>query len=78
MHDSKSMDTSLVNHFNVFTDLSPQIEEENKYMSHILYASTVRSLMYDMVCTRSDISHDVSVVSRYMEHSRKTHGQVVK
>jgi hypothetical protein len=35
-------------------------------MSCILYASVVGSLMYVMVCTISNISHVVGVVSRNM------------
>lgn len=29
-------------------------------MSQVIYASAVRSLMYDMVCTRPNLAHDVS------------------
>jgi hypothetical protein len=35
-------------------------------MSHVLYACTIESLMYAMVCTRSDIAHAVGFLSRYM------------
>ena len=35
-------------------------------MSKVSYANAVGCLMYLMVCTRPDISHAVSVVSRYM------------
>ncbi|KAA3481607.1 Retrovirus-related Pol polyprotein from transposon TNT 1-94 [Gossypium australe] len=37
-----------------------------------------RSLMYAMVCTQPDISHFVSVVSRYMARLDKLHWQAVK
>ena len=47
-------------------------------MSHVPYASTVGSIMYVMVCTRLEISHAVSVVSRYMDHLEKIHWQAVK
>ena len=47
-------------------------------MSHVPYASTVGSIMYVMVCTRLEISHAVSVVSRYMDHPEKIHWQAVK
>jgi len=42
-------------------------------MSHVPYASAVRSIMYVMVCTRPDISQAVSVVSRYMVNPRNMH-----
>ncbi|GJR84705.1 retrovirus-related pol polyprotein from transposon TNT 1-94 [Tanacetum coccineum] len=38
----------------------------------------VGSLMYVMVCTRPDIAHAMSVVSRYMAHPGKEHWNAVK
>ena len=37
----------------------PKTQEEEEDMSHVPYASVVVSLMYAMVCTRSDIAHVV-------------------
>ena len=42
-------------------------------MSRVPYASAVGSLMYAMVCTRPDIAHAVSVISRFMSKPRKEH-----
>jgi len=42
-------------------------------MSHVPYSSAVGSLMYAMVCTRPDLSHAVSVVSRYMHNPGRDH-----
>jgi poly(3-hydroxybutyrate) depolymerase len=47
-------------------------------MSHVPYASAVGSLMYEMVCTRSDITHAVGVLSRYMSKLGKEHWTIVK
>ena len=47
-------------------------------MSHILYASVVGSLMYAMVCTRSDLSQAMSKVSRYMHDPEKDHWEAVR
>ena len=47
-------------------------------MSHVPYSSVVGSIMYAMVCTRPDISHAVSVVSRYMSNPGKEHWHAVK
>ena len=47
-------------------------------MSRVSYASAIGSLMYAMICTRPDISHVVSVVSRYIGHPGKMHQQTVK
>jgi hypothetical protein len=35
-------------------------------MSHVLYASAVGNLMYEMVCTRLDIPHIMGVLRKYM------------
>ena len=59
MLDVKLVKTPLAAHFQLLADLSPQIDEEEKYMSRVLYASTVGSIMYVIVCTRSNISHTV-------------------
>ena len=47
-------------------------------MSKVPYASTVGSLMYAMVGTRPNISHEMGVVSRYMNNARKEHWMEVK
>jgi len=47
-------------------------------MSNIPYSSAVGSLMYDMVCTRPDLSPAVSVVSRYMHNPGNDHWEAVK
>ena len=73
MKESKPVSTSLATHFKLSLDLSPQSEEEERYMSQVPYASAVGSLMYAMVCTHPDISHAVSVVSRYMGNPSKGH-----
>ena len=72
MLDAKPMKTSLAAHFRLSTDLSAQTDEE-EYMSHVPYASTIGSTMYAIVCTRSNISHAVSVISRYMDRPGKGH-----
>ena len=40
-----------------------QLEIEKEYMSCVPYASVIGSLMYVMVCTRSDLAQAISVVS---------------
>ena len=47
-------------------------------MSKVPYANAVGCLMYLMVCTRPNISHAVSVVSRYMANPSKEHWNAVK
>ncbi|GKB53990.1 retrotransposon protein, putative, ty1-copia subclass [Tanacetum coccineum] len=47
-------------------------------MSKVPYANAVRSLMYLMVCMRSDIAYAISVVSRYLANPGKNHWEVMK
>ena len=47
-------------------------------MREILYAPTVGSLMYAMLCTRSDICFAVGMVSRYQSKPGEEHWIAVK
>lgn len=47
-------------------------------MTKVSYASTVGSLIYDMVCTRSDLAYAVGVVSRFLSNSGREHWNNVK
>ncbi|KAH9688521.1 hypothetical protein KPL70_015149 [Citrus sinensis] len=53
-------------------------DAEREYMLQVLYSNAVGSLMYAMVCTSPDISHAVSIVSRYMHNPGKGHWQAMK
>jgi len=55
----------LAPHFNLKITISPTIVEKREYMTRVSHASAVGSLMYAIVCTRYDLSQDVSMVSRY-------------
>lgn len=46
-------------------------------MSSVPYSSKVSSIMYAMVCTRPDIAHALSVVSRYMSNPGKNYWEAV-
>ena len=47
--------------------------KEIECMTKISYASTIGSLMYFMLCTRPDIAHAVSVMSRYQSNLGEEH-----
>ncbi|GKV43027.1 hypothetical protein SLEP1_g50368 [Rubroshorea leprosula] len=78
LHEAKAVTTPLGAHFKLSSNLSPETKEEKKFMARVPHASAVGSLMYAMVCTRPDISHAVSVVSRYMTNPSKGHWEAVK
>ena len=43
----------------------PMMQDEQDLMSKIPYASTIGSIMYAMLCTRSDVSYALCMTSRY-------------
>ena len=73
MQNAQPVTTPLAIHFKLSKDMSAETQEEIYYMSNIPYSSTVGSLMYAMVFTRSDIAHAVGVVSKYMNNLGKEH-----
>ena len=73
MKDAKPVSTPLANHFRLSAAQLPQSDEEEEYMARVPYSSAVGSIMYAMVCTRSNISQAISVVSIYMSCPGKEH-----
>ena len=43
-------------------------------MTSVPYGYVVRNLMYDMVCTRSYITHEAGIVRRYVTKQEKILG----
>jgi hypothetical protein len=78
MQDAKPVSTPLAPHFKLSLDLCPASDEDIKYMSRVPYSSAVGSLMYAMVCSRPDLAHAMSVVSRYMANPGKEHWNAVQ
>jgi hypothetical protein len=78
MENAKPVSTPLANHFRLSTSQCPKTVEETEDMSKVPYASAVGCLMYAMVCTRPDLAHAVSVVSKYMADPGKQHWNAVK
>ena len=66
MKKVKSVELPLIEHFRLSKIMSPQTEVEAQEMERVLYFSNMESLMYAMVCCRSDIAHRVSQISRFM------------
>ena len=76
--NTKPVSIALALHFKLSALLSPLTDEEREYMAHVLYVGLVGNLIHVMVCTRSDISQAVSMVSYYMHDSGKCHWQAAK
>ena len=56
----------------------PTTFQEREHMSRVSYASIVRSIIYVMTCTRSDVAYSPGVVSRYQSDPRENHWKVIK
>ena len=72
------MSTPLANHFKLSSNQCPKIDKEVADMVEVPYASVVGCLIYAMVCTRPDLAHVVSQVSKYMSKSGRQHWEAVK
>ena len=78
IHYAKPVSTPLAAQFRLSSALCPMSDDNIEYMSRIPYSSAVGSLMYAMVCSRPDLSHALSVVSRFMANPGKEHWNAVK
>jgi len=76
--DTKIVSTPLAPHFKLKATMSLTYVEEREYMTHVPYTNPVGSLIYTMMCTRPDLSHTVSMVSRYMRDPDRGHWEIVK
>ncbi|RVW87865.1 Retrovirus-related Pol polyprotein from transposon TNT 1-94 [Vitis vinifera] len=59
MNKAKVVSSPLATHFRLSTNQSPSIDQEKEEIEKVSYASTVRSLMYVMVCTCLDIAYAI-------------------
>eukprot|EP00253_Pinus_taeda_P025131 PITA_25131 len=78
MQDSKPVKVPIPVGVKLSVEKCPKTQEEEEDMSCVPYASEVGSLMYVMVCTRSDIAHVVGVLSRFMSKPGKEHWTSMK
>jgi hypothetical protein len=62
---------------NLYVDECPKTQEDEEDMSCFPYVSVVDILMYAMVCTRLEISHEVRDLRRYMSKQNKEHWTTV-
>ncbi|KAI3804628.1 hypothetical protein L1987_26325 [Smallanthus sonchifolius] len=56
----------------------PSSKTEQDRMNGIPYASAIGSIMYAMLCTRPDVSHALSMTSRYQQNPGESHWSAVK
>jgi len=77
MEKSKPVATHMAQHFKLSHQNSPKSKEVN-YMKNVPYSNAIWSLMYVMICTRSDLAYSVIIVSRYMGKPGKLHWEALK
>jgi len=63
MHDAKPVSTPIAPHFKLSAAQCSSSDEDVEYISKVTYSSAVSSLMYVMVCSHSDLSYAMSLVS---------------
>lgn len=78
MHQSKAMSTPLGQQFKLSKTQSPNTDSEKVQMDKVPYANDVGSIMYEMVCSRSDLAYVVSLVSRFMANPGRSHWDALK
>jgi len=76
-HEAKSVSSPLTPHFKLSARMSPKTIDDCEYMSYVSYPSAVGSLMYIIVCTRSDLLQAVSMVSTYMHDPGRVIGRLM-
>ena len=59
-------------------DMCPKTLKEREHMDRIAYASMIGSIMYVMLCMRSDVSHALSITSRYQVNPDEKYWMTVK
>ena len=78
MENSRSIGSTQLTSSKLFGKQCPKTKADKVEMSEIPYASTVRSLMYTVVCTKPDIEYVVEIVNRFMSNPGKEHLASVK
>ncbi|PKI52913.1 hypothetical protein CRG98_026744 [Punica granatum] len=78
MQDSKKGSLPMLHGISLSKAQSPSTQEERDHMNRIPYASAIRSIMYAMLCTRSNVSYALSMTSRYQSDPSERHWIAVK
>ena len=73
MQDCKQISTTFLINFKLSSRMCPSNEEKRREMSRVPYASSMESLMFDMICTRPDIAQAVGTIIRYMLNPGREH-----
>ncbi|PKI72506.1 hypothetical protein CRG98_007109 [Punica granatum] len=78
MQDSKKGSLPMLHGISLSKAQSPSTREERDRINRIPYASAIGSIMYAMLCTRSNVSYTLSMTSRYQSDPGERHWIAVK
>ncbi|KAL4364269.1 hypothetical protein GQ457_04G017460 [Hibiscus cannabinus] len=78
MEESKRGFLLMKHGISLSKEMCPSTPQERERMSQIPYASAIGSIMYDMICTRLDMSYALSMTSRYQANLGEGHWTTVK
>src|SRR4051812_49075877 len=78
MHESKKGFLPMSHNVSLSKAQYPSTQDERDRMTKIPYASAIGSIMYAMICTRTDVSYALSAMSRYQSNPGESHWTAVK
>src|SRR4051794_22584735 len=77
MDGSKKRFLAMLQGMTLTKTQSPAKAKDREIMDKIPYASAIGSIMYEMLCTRTDAAHDISLTSRYQSDPGVEHWTAV-
>ena len=78
MEESKKGFLPMRHGISLSKEMCPSTPRERERMTKIPYASAIGFIMYDMLCTRPDVSYALSMTSRYQADPSECHWIAVK
>lgn len=78
MGDSRPVNMPIAAHFKFTAAYFPKSKDEISEMSRVPYSEIVGSIMYLMLCTRPDLAHSISLMSRFMSNPGRLHWEGLK
>ncbi|XP_062103402.1 secreted RxLR effector protein 161-like [Humulus lupulus] len=78
MKGAKPASQPITNQYTLSKEQCPKTKTGEEEMSKVPYSNDVGSIMYLMVCTRPDLAHAISVLSKYMSNPGRTHWLAMK
>ena len=78
MKEAKSTKQPMTTQHQISSKQCPETVKEKQEMKKVPYDAAVGSIIYLMVCSRPDLAHSISCLSRYMANPGKEHWQAMK